>query len=157
MIMTFSLTKIIRYTLNVSLIVSSCNFSTENESVISWVTNAPSPLSPYLENFAGAYRNVQPAEAPLEPDRADTRPSRGSWKPIPPHRAFLPLRCGECLPWCCVLLPVGSDPSGSRLSVRAVTGFQLLALAQVAVPGSARLMEGCFCRSFVAREGGRGL
>lgn len=43
MIMTLCLTKIIRYIFNVLLIISSCNFTTENESIISWVTNAPSP------------------------------------------------------------------------------------------------------------------
>lgn len=56
-IMTSCLTKIARYAFNVFLIASSRNFTTENESVISWVTNAPFHALDW-EKFVKMYRDI---------------------------------------------------------------------------------------------------
>lgn len=125
------------------------------------LVESPMLLPPFplldLENFAGAYRGVQ--AAPVGSVRTDMRPSHGFWKPIPPHRSFLPFRWSECVPWCHVLLSGGSDPGGALGQCPDCHLLELLALVPVPVLGSARhtLLEGGFCRSFVVGEGIRGL
>lgn len=101
-----------------------------------------------LENFASEYRKVQPAEAPVGSVRADTRPSHGFWKPIPPHRSFLPKRWSECLPWCRVLLSVGSDQAEPRGSVQTVTRWSCWHWHQFPVPG----VPGMHCWKDVSEE-----
>lgn len=129
-IMTLCLTKIIRYSFNVFLIVSSSNFTTENESVISWITNAPS--TSLIGRNLLEHRRTSGAGSqahPTTPARRDAAEGMRA-EPAPKGRAglwacswaWLWKGCGQAGLWGAGAWPCCGLPGADRPGVRLTSG-----------------------------------